>query len=101
MTQELVANMLGVRREGVTDAAGKLQKVGAIRYARGQIIVLLDRPKLEQLCSAMPWSRKKRIGSCRAELDSSRRAKPDAPPCGLLCRSREVPARDRRPAIGG
>jgi hypothetical protein len=41
--------MLGVRREGVTEAAGKLQKVGAMRYTRGQIIVL-DRPKLEQLC---------------------------------------------------
>jgi len=49
MTQELIANMLGVRREGVTDAAGKLQKLGVIRYARGRITVL-DRPKLEQLC---------------------------------------------------
>jgi CRP-like cAMP-binding protein len=49
MTQELIANMLGVRREGVTEAAGKLQKVGAIQYSRGQIAVL-DRPKLEQLC---------------------------------------------------
>jgi CRP-like cAMP-binding protein len=49
MTQELIANMLGVRREGVTEAAGKLQRVGAIRYARGQITVL-DRPKLEELC---------------------------------------------------
>jgi len=49
MTQELIANMLGVRREGVTDAAGKLQKLGAISYSRGQIIVL-DRPRLEQLC---------------------------------------------------
>jgi CRP-like cAMP-binding protein len=49
MTQELIANMLGVRREGVTDAAGKLQKLGVIRYARGQITVL-DRPKLEKLC---------------------------------------------------
>jgi CRP-like cAMP-binding protein len=48
MTQELIANMLGVRREGVTAAAGKLQKLGAIRYSRGQITVL-DRPKLEQL----------------------------------------------------
>ncbi len=48
MTQELIANMLGVRREGVTDAAGKLQKLGVIRYARGQITVL-DRPKLEKL----------------------------------------------------
>lgn len=49
MTQELIANMLGVRREGVTDAAGKLQKLGVIRYRRGHIKVL-DRPMLEQLC---------------------------------------------------
>jgi len=49
MTQELIANMLGVRREGVTEAAGKLVKLGVIRYARGRITVL-DRPKLEQLC---------------------------------------------------
>jgi CRP-like cAMP-binding protein len=49
MTQELISNMLGVRREGVTDAAGKLQKLGIIRYTRGQIEVL-DRPRLEQLC---------------------------------------------------
>ena len=49
MTQELIANMLGVRREGVTEAAGKLQKLGVIEYSRGQITVL-DRPKMEQLC---------------------------------------------------
>jgi len=49
MTQELIANMLGVRREGVTEAAGRLQKLGVIRYSRGHITVL-DRPKLEQLC---------------------------------------------------
>jgi CRP-like cAMP-binding protein len=48
MTQELIANMLGVRREGVTDAAGKLQALGVIRYQRGHITVL-DRPKLEEL----------------------------------------------------
>jgi hypothetical protein len=48
MTQELIANMLGVRREGVTEAAGKLQKLGVIQYARGRIMVL-DRPQLEQL----------------------------------------------------
>jgi CRP-like cAMP-binding protein len=47
MTQELIANMLGVRREGVTEAAGKLQKAGLIRYSRGHIEVL-DRPGLEQ-----------------------------------------------------
>ena len=46
MTQELIANMLGVRREGVTEAAGKLQDAGLIRYSRGKITVL-DRPRLE------------------------------------------------------
>ena len=46
MTQELIANMLGVRREGVTEAALKLQAAGLIRYARGHITVI-DRPGLE------------------------------------------------------
>jgi CRP-like cAMP-binding protein len=46
MTQELIANMLGVRREGVTEAAGKLQSAGLIHYSRGRITVL-DRPGLE------------------------------------------------------
>src|ERR1700726_3897647 len=48
MTQELIANMLGVRREGVTDAAGKLQRLGVITYKRG-LITVLDRPRLEKL----------------------------------------------------
>ena len=48
MTQELIANMLGVRREGVTEAAGKLQNAGVISYRRGHIKVL-DRPKLEEM----------------------------------------------------
>lgn len=48
MTQELIANMLGVRREGVTEAAGKLQKLGVITYSRGHITVL-DRARLEAL----------------------------------------------------
>jgi len=48
MTQELIANMLGVRREGVTEAASKLQRQGVIQYQRG-VITVLDRPKLEML----------------------------------------------------
>lgn len=47
MTQELIANMLGVRREGVTEAAGKLRDAGIIQYSRGHIKVL-DRVELEQ-----------------------------------------------------
>jgi CRP-like cAMP-binding protein len=47
MTQALIANMLGVRREGVTAAARKLQRAGLINYARGHITVL-DRPGLER-----------------------------------------------------
>lgn len=46
MTQELIANMLGVRREGVTEAAGKLQNAGLIHYSRGHITVI-DRAGLE------------------------------------------------------
>ena len=47
MTQELIANMLGVRREGVTDGARKLQEAGLIRYARGRVTVL-NRKGLEK-----------------------------------------------------
>ena len=47
MTQELIASMLGVRREGITEAAGNLQRAGLIKYSRGQIEVLV-RPKLEK-----------------------------------------------------
>ena len=48
MTQELIANMLGVRREGVTEGAIRLQKMGLIRYSRGRINVL-DRKGIEKL----------------------------------------------------
>jgi len=47
MTQELIANMLGVRRQGVTQSAGKLEREGLITYSRG-LITVLDRPALEQ-----------------------------------------------------
>jgi CRP-like cAMP-binding protein len=58
MTQELIANMLGVRREGVTEAAGKLQKSGLIYYSRGHITVL-DRPGLEaRVCECYEVVRK-------------------------------------------
>lgn len=71
MTQELIANMLGVRREGVTEAAGKLHKLGVIDYRRGHITVL-DRARLETLvcecyevvkCESdrlLPWSPRRR-----------------------------------------
>ena len=49
VTQELIANMLGVRREGINEAASRLQKLGVIQYRRGRITVL-DRPRLEALC---------------------------------------------------
>lgn len=49
MTQEVIASMLGVRREGVTEAAGKLQRLGIIHYHRGHITVV-DRRKLEKRC---------------------------------------------------
>jgi CRP-like cAMP-binding protein len=58
MTQELIANMLGVRREGVTEAAGRLQKLSLIRYVRGRITVL-DRPGLEsRVCECYAVVRK-------------------------------------------
>ncbi|GAA0852079.1 hypothetical protein GCM10009114_01060 [Aliiglaciecola litoralis] len=49
MTEELIANMLGVKREGVTEAAGKFQKLGVITYKRGHITII-DGAKLEALC---------------------------------------------------
>lgn len=70
MTQELIANMLGVRREGVAEAAGKLQKLGVIEYRRGHIRVL-DRPRLEQMsceCYAVVKKESDRLLSHRSPL---------------------------------
>ncbi len=58
MTQELIANMLGVRREGVTEAAGRLQSAGLIHYSRGHIRIV-DRPGLEaRVCECYEVVRK-------------------------------------------
>ena len=53
MTQELIANMLGVRREGVTEGALKLQEAGLIRYSRG-LITVLDRADQAAWCLIQP-----------------------------------------------
>lgn len=73
MTQELIANMLGVRREGVTEAAGKLQKLNVIEYSRGHITVL-DRSKLEELsceCYAVVKKETDRLLPHMTQLQSS------------------------------
>lgn len=67
LTQELIAHMLGVRREGVTEAAGRLQHLGVIRYHRGHISVL-DRPALERrVCECYSAPGTKPGGGCRPE----------------------------------
>ena len=73
MTHELIANMLGVRREGVTDAAGRLQKSGVIRYSRGHITVL-NRPHLEELCCECYGVVKKETDRLLPELARTRSA---------------------------
>jgi CRP-like cAMP-binding protein len=77
MTQELIANMLGVRREGVTEAAGILKDAGLIQYQRGRITVL-DRPGLEQQvceCYAVVKRETDRLLSWKPEwADSGRTA---------------------------
>tara|TARA_R110000868_G_scaffold102573_3_gene282524 strand:+ start:2683 stop:3414 length:732 start_codon:yes stop_codon:yes gene_type:complete len=68
MTQELIANMLGVRREGVTEAAGKLHRLGVIDYSRG-LITVRDREQLESLsceCYAVVKSETDRLLPCNA-----------------------------------
>jgi len=79
MTQELIANMLGVRREAVTEAAGKLQAAGLIEYSRGHISVL-DRPGLEARaceCYAAVKSEYDRIFLMQSDVRGSGRARPN------------------------
>lgn len=88
MTQELIANMLGVRREGVTESAGKLQKLGVIEYSRGHITVL-DRAQLEELsceCYAVVKKETDRLMPCPLTPAASLRPAPSprvvrVPPC--------------------
>jgi CRP-like cAMP-binding protein len=102
MTQELIANMLGVRREGVTEGALALQKAGLIRYTRGRITVL-DRPGLEGLtceCYAVVKKEYDRLlppPPPRPRADSLKRATRATSCSGRSgCRSRRRPPR-RRP----
>ncbi|QOC22002.1 Crp/Fnr family transcriptional regulator [Wenzhouxiangella sp. AB-CW3] len=70
MTQELIANMLGVRREGVTESAGRLQELGVIQYRRGHITVI-DRKELEALsceCYAMAKKETDRLATYTQHL---------------------------------
>ena len=67
MTQELVASMLGVRREGITEAAGKLQHAGFIRYRRGHIAVL-ERAGLETNACECYAVVKKEVGRLLADV---------------------------------
>jgi CRP-like cAMP-binding protein len=67
MTQELVARMLGVRREGITEAAGKLQRAGVIRYRRGHITVL-ERSGLESRACECYAVVKKELGRLLSDV---------------------------------
>ena len=84
MTQDLIANMLGVRREGVTEAAGKLQKQGVIKYHRGKITVI-DRPGLERKsceCYAVVKKETDRLlprGECPMLVMPRQREEPNRP----------------------
>jgi biotin operon repressor len=85
MTQEMIADMLGVRREAITEAARMLQKAGLIHYSRGHIAVL-DRPQLEAQVSECYL---KRESPCRF-LSASDLISPSTPP------SRTLPAKVSR-----
>jgi CRP-like cAMP-binding protein len=78
MTHELIATMLGVRREGISDAAGKLQKQGVIRYSRGRISVL-SRSKLEELSCECYSAVKKETDRLRSLPRIGMRGSPQGP----------------------
>ncbi len=87
MTQELIANMLGVRREAITEAAGKLQAARLIEYNRGHI-TLLDRPGLEARvceCYAVVKSEYERIFRLKTDIRPARRIRPN--PANLRSRA--------------
>jgi CRP-like cAMP-binding protein len=73
MTQELVASMLGVRREGITEAAGRLQAAGFIRYRRGHIAVL-ERTGLQGLACECYGVVKKELGRLLSDVRPAERA---------------------------
>jgi len=68
VTQELVASALGVRRESITEAAGKLQRAGLIRYPAATLQCLNAPDWKPAPASAMPWSRRKSAGCCGCEV---------------------------------
>jgi CRP-like cAMP-binding protein len=78
MTQELIANMLGVRREGVTEAAGRLRGAGVIRYSRGRITVL-DRRRLEEEVCECYGVVKKEFDRLLSEIPPGGLDRPEAP----------------------
>lgn len=61
-TQELIAHVLGVRREGVTEAAGRLQKLGVIVYRRGTSMSYTTRGSSNSVANAMLWTKESRTG---------------------------------------
>lgn len=96
VTHEFVAQMLGVRREGVTAAAGKLKDLGVIRYARGRITVL-DRPTLEKLsceCYSVVRGEADRVN----RLTQSTAQQPQRISTGATLTIAQPPARGSRPA---
>ena len=88
LTQELMADMLGVRRESITEAAHKLQMLGVVEYCRGHITVL-DRPRLEQLACECYAVVKKEIAGLRPDL--TRTMSGQAAPFRFACHARSDP----------